>query len=282
MGIDLLAGTVYGTRAMIARSPRILVFDSGIGGLSVLREVRAAMPGATLVYAADDAGFPYGGWEEGALVARIAGIIDGLVAEHVPDGVVIACNTASTLVLPVLRARLDVPVVGTVPAIKPAAERTRSGLVSVLATPGTVARDYTRQLIAAHAGGVEVTLVGSRRLAAIAETRMRGGAVDPAEVEAEIRPCFVEHDGRRTDVVVLACTHYPFLTDLFQAVAPWPVAWIDPAAAIARRVRSVLVGEGEDVAAAAIPPPEGRAVFTSGRPVEPALARLLAAHGLHS
>jgi len=282
MGIDLLAGTVYGTRAMIARPPRILVFDSGIGGLSVLREVRAAMPSAALVYAADDAGFPYGGWEEGALVARIADIVDGLVAEHAPDGVVIACNTASTLVLPVLRARLDVPVVGTVPAIKPAAERTRTGLVSVLATPGTVARDYTRQLIAAHARGVEVTLVGSHRLAAIAEARMRGGAVDPAEVAAEIRPCFVEHDGRRTDVVVLACTHYPFLTDLFQAVAPWPVAWIDPAAAIARRVRSVLVGEGGAVAGDAIPPSDGRAVFTSGRPVEPALARLLAAHGLHS
>lgn len=269
---------------MSGRPPKVLVFDSGIGGLSVLREVALAMPGAELVYVADDAGFPYGRWEETALVAHVAALLDGLVAAHAPDGVVIACNTASTLVLPVLRARLSVPVVGTVPAIKPAAERTTSGLVSVLATPGTVARDYTRQLIDTHARGASVTLVGSMRLAALAEARMRGWPIDRTAVEAEIRPCFVSRDGRRTDVVVLACTHYPFLGDLFEQLAPWPVAWIDPAPAIARRTRDVLIGEDEARFDDKGPPRavRGEALFTSGNAPEPGLARLLAAHGLIS
>lgn len=291
MGIDLFAGTAYAARVMSGRPPKVLVFDSGVGGLSVLREVRRALPAAGLVYVADDAGFPYGALSETALVERVTSLMTRLVAEHAPDAVVIACNTASTLVLPGLRAALPVPVIGTVPAIKPAAERTTSGLVSVLATPGTVARDYTRALIAAHARGAEVTLVGSSRLAGLAEARLRGQAIDNSAVEREIAPCFVRRDGRRTDVVVLACTHYPFLTDLFERLAPWRVAFIDPAAAIARRVHTVLYGEeateafdDEDDAAEVAPPrraaPAGRAVFTSGRPPEPALAAALARHGL--
>jgi glutamate racemase len=289
MGIDLLAGAIYGSRMMSGRPPKVLVFDSGIGGLSVLREVRAAMPASPLVYVADDAGFPYGRWPEAALVGHVTALVERLAREHDPDGIVIACNTASTLVLPVLRAHLAIPVIGTVPAIKPAAERTTSGLVSVLATPGTVARDYTRQLVETHARGAEVNLVGSMRLAALAEARMRGFPVERTAIEAEIEPCFVAKGGRRTDVVVLACTHYPFLVDLFERLAPWPVAWIDPAEAIARRVRQVLLGEEEAreprrpaFGAASCGPPPGRAVFTSGRAPEPGLVRLLATHGLIS
>ncbi|MEJ1161022.1 glutamate racemase [Prosthecomicrobium sp. N25] len=256
--------------------PRLLVFDSGIGGLSVLAEIVAARPDARITYVADDAGFPYGAWEEGALVARILALMERLVAAHRPDLVVIACNTASTLVLGPLRARFDVPFVGTVPAIKPAAERTRTGLVSVLATPGTVRRDYTRALIDAFAREVAVTLVGSQHLAALAEAHMRGEAIDESRVAAEIGPCFVEAGGRRTDTVVLACTHYPFLLDVFRRIEPWPVTWIDPAPAIARRVVH-LVGRAPD----GHPPlAGGRAIFTSGRAQPAGLVALAARYGL--
>lgn len=257
-------------------SAPVLVFDSGIGGLTVLREARVLMPARRFVYVADDAGFPYGDWEERALAERIVGLFGRLLEEHRPQLVVIACNTASTIVLGDLRAAYpDTPFVGTVPAIKPAAERTRSGLVSVLGTPGTVARQYTRDLIASWAQKCHVRLVGSSRLAALAETYMRDGFVDEEAVRAEIAPCFVEKDGRRTDIVVLACTHYPFLVNRMRKTAPWPVDWIDPAEAIARRALSLLPGEreqqpdgGEDVA-----------IFTSGR-ADAAARRLVRGFGL--
>ena len=126
----------------------------------MLSHVAEAHAGAHLVYAADDAGFPYGRLSEEELVARVLSVMERLVARFHPDLAVIACNTASTLVLPALRARFAIPFVGTVPAIKPAAALTRSGLVSVLATPGTVARDYTRGLIQTYAGDCKVTQIG--------------------------------------------------------------------------------------------------------------------------
>jgi glutamate racemase len=252
----------------------VLVFDSGIGGLTVLREARVLMPGRRFVYVADDAGFPYGDWEEKALAARIVELFGGLLAEHRPAIVVVACNTASTIVLSDLRAAYPgTQFVGTVPAIKPAAERTASGLVSVLGTPGTVARQYTRDLIASWAQKCHVRLVGSGRLAALAEAYMREGFVDEDEVRAEIAPCFVEKDGRRTDIVVLACTHYPFLINRMRKTAPWPVDWIDPAEAIARRALSLLPTEQ-----AAEDSPDV-AIFTSGRTDE-ASRRLVRGFGL--
>src|SRR5262249_34996410 len=153
-----------------------------------------------------------------------------------PDLVVIACNTASTLALPALRARYTVPFVGTVPAIKPACAASHSKLVSVLGTEATVQREYTRKLIDDFAQGCAVTLVGAARLAAITEDALRGQPVDDAAVASEIAPCFIANGARRTDTVVLACTHYPLLLDRLVRLAPWPVAWIDPAPAIARRV----------------------------------------------
>lgn len=280
MGVDFLPAAVRRPRSA-SRAPKVLVFDSGIGGLTVSREIRRLMPSSEIVYVADDAGFPYGSWPEAALVDHLVALLAALVERHRPDGVVVACNTASTIALTVVREHVPVPVIGTVPAIKPAAERTSTGLVSVLATPGTVAREYTRGLVATHARGVEVTLVGSLRLATLAEARLRGGAVDAGAVESELRPCFVERDGRRTDVVVLACTHYPFLLDLFRRIAPWPVAWIDPGEAIARRTRAVLLGEErfEDLHEVE-DPGAGSAYFTSGHAPEPALVRVLARHGL--
>ena len=154
----------------------------------------------------------------------------------------IPCNTASTLALADLRdAYPGTPFVGTVPAIKPAAERTRSGLVSVLATPGTVKRAYTRDLIQSFAEPCHVRLVGSQNLARMAEAYIRGEARRGGRSLAEIAPCFVEMDGQRTDIVVLACTHYPFLANIFRRLAPWPVDWLDPAEAIARRAPSLAV-----------------------------------------
>lgn len=255
------------------RSPRVLVFDSGVGGLSVLREIRAARPDADLTYVADDAGFPYGDWEATALTARIVELAGRLIAEHAPDLFVVACNTAATLVLPSLRHGHTVPFVGTVPAIKPAAASTKSGMISVLATPGTVERDYTHALIDTYASHVDVTLVGSTRLARLAERFMAGETIADSDVLAEIRPCFKRKHGRRTDKVVLACTHYPFLVDHFRRLAPWEVDWIDPAPAVARRVVA-LIGPGEARIG------HGRAVFTSGRPPAPALARFMAGFGL--
>ncbi|MFN3498314.1 MAG: glutamate racemase, partial [Pannonibacter indicus] len=206
----------------------VLVFDSGIGGLTVLREARVLMPERSFVYVADDAGFPYGGWEEEALKARLISLFRDLLHRFDPEVAVVACNTAFTLAGADLRAAFPhMKFVGTVPAIKPAAERTRSGLVSVLATPGTVKRAYTRDLIQSFASQCHVRLVGSVNLASMAEAYIRGEGVDDEALTAEIRDCFYERQGARTDIVVLACTHYPFLANVFRRLAPWPVDWID-------------------------------------------------------
>ncbi|SMC80982.1 glutamate racemase [Rhizobium sp. RU36D] len=241
----------------------VLVFDSGIGGLTVLREARVLMPERGFIYVADDAGFPYGGWDEEPLKQRIVTLMGDLLERYRPEAVIVACNTAFTLVGADLRAAFHgVPFIGTVPAIKPAAERTRSGLVSVLATPGTVRRAYTRDLIQSFASQCHVRLVGSENLARMAEAYIRGDAVADADILAEIAPCFVEKDGLKTDIVVLACTHYPFLANVFRRLAPWPVDWLDPAEAIARQARRLVpASDMEDH-----PEEFDRAVFTSGRP----------------
>ncbi|SCB43591.1 glutamate racemase [Rhizobium multihospitium] len=254
----------------------ILVFDSGIGGLTVLREARVLMPERGFIYIADDAGFPYGGWEEQALKARIVDLFAKLLAQYDPEVCIIACNTAFTLVGADLRAAFpQMTFVGTVPAIKPAAERTRSGLVSVLATPGTVKRAYTRDLIQSFATQCHVRLVGSENLARLAEAYIRGDAVADEAVMTEIEQCFVDMDGRKTDIVVLACTHYPFMANIFRRLAPWPVDWIDPAEAIARRARSLV----PQVADAVHPDNFDFAVFTSGAPDFPT-RRLMQGFGL--
>jgi glutamate racemase len=251
---------------------RIVVFDSGVGGLSVAREIMKALPGVGIDYLGDSAVFPYGELDPDVLVRRVVGLMDVVLPELDPAALVVACNTASTLVLPPLRARFALPVVGTVPAIKPAAERSLSRLVSVLATPGTVKRDYTYDLIAKYGGDCAFTLVGSHKLAALAERAMAGGEVSDGAIFAEIEPCFVKaEDGRRTDSIVLACTHYPLLLERLRALAPWPVEWIDPAPAIARRVRTVTAGRGE----ATLGAPVHR--FRSTGPVPP--HRLTAAFG---
>jgi glutamate racemase len=241
----------------------ILVFDTGLGGLTVLREIVKLRPDAHYVYVADDAFFPYGQYSEDFVIARAVPLIGELITAHAPDLVVIACNTVSTLVMAHLRAAYAVPFVGTVPAIKPACARSVSKRVSVLGTKGTVKREYTQALIRDFAQGCAVTLVGSAKLASLAEAALSGETVSDQEIAAEIAPCFVAdtgHDTARTDTVVLACTHYPLLMDQLVALAPWPVDWIDPATAIARRVADLLGQSRGDLERAG-----AEMIFTSGR-----------------
>src|SRR3984893_18098894 len=171
--------------------PTILVFDSGLGGLTVLREVVKARPDAHYIYVADDAFFPYGHHGEEQIIARVVPMIGELIAAHTPNLIVIACNTISTLVMAHLREAYTVPFVGTVPAIKPACASSRTKRVSVLGTRGTVKREYTKALIRDFAQGCEVTLVGSMDLASLAEAALNGVEIGDRKIFAEIAPCFV-------------------------------------------------------------------------------------------
>lgn len=249
--------------------PTIVVFDSGLGGLTVYREAKKARPDAQYLYVADDAAFPYGSKTDDALIARVLAVMAGVIERVHPDLVVIACNTASTIALAPMRARFSVPFVGTVPAIKPACAASVTKRVSVLGTKATVGREYTRALIRAYADGADVTLVGSARLAPLAEAALAGEPVDEAVIRQEIAPCFVDDGKRRTDMIVLACTHFPLLLDRLQRLAPWPVTFMDPAPAIARRVLALLGP------AAGPPPAPPRFWHTSGRePPSPLRATL--------
>jgi len=258
----------------VSQPPTILVFDSGLGGLTVLREVVAARPDAHYVYVADDAFFPYGHHGEDEIIARVVPLVGELITAHQPDLVVIACNTASTLVMSHLRAAYTVPFVGTVPAIKPACASSASKLVTVFGTEATIKREYTRALIRDYAQGCAVTLVGSPRLTELAEAELKGELVSDDDVAAELVPCFLAIDGKRTDTIVLACTHYPLLLKRFEKVAPWPVNFIDPAPAIARRVLDLL-GAPTPVASAA----PVRFIFTSGMAPSAALQAALGRFG---
>ncbi len=244
---------------------RILIFDSGMGGLTVASAIRAELPEAELVYAADSAAFPYGAWREEPLVARIETVVARLIDEIEPDAVVIACNTASTLALPQLRSRHRLPFIGTVPAIKPAAAQTQSRIIGVLATPGTVGREYTQALIHTYAFHCRVILHGAPQLAERAEARLAGAAPDLAGIGREIAPVFRDIDGARTDVVVLGCTHYPLLLPELRTAAPWPVTFIDPAPAIARRTASVVAGLAPQGPGARPHPMPGLVCFTDRR-----------------
>ena len=245
-------------------TPNILLFDSGMGGLTVARAVRDSLPSAHLVYAADNAAFPYGAWQEAELVQRIVTVLGRLIVRVRPDIAVIACNTASTLALQALREAYSLPFVGTVPAIKPAAAQTKTNVIGVLATPGTVSREYTQSLIHTYAFHCKVILHGAKRLAEMAEHKLKGYPVDMEELRAEVAPVFRTRVGKRTDVVVLGCTHYPLLVKEIAEVAPWPVTYLDPAPAIARRVSDVLktlaLGPGGGGR-----PADGTVILTSAR-----------------
>jgi glutamate racemase len=217
---------------------RALIFDSGVGGLSVVRALRAAGADLIVDYLADTAWLPYGERPDEALRVRIPALLAALSAVAAPDIVVLACNTASTLALAETRAVLPVPVVGVVPAVKPAAAASRTGVIGLLATPATVGRAYTDRLIAEHAANMVVLRAGSADLVRCAEEALAGAAPDPGRIRKALEPLLDHPKGAAMDVLVLACTHFPLLRDALSQACPG-VALIDSSEAVARRVIAV-------------------------------------------
>lgn len=213
----------------------MLVMDSGLGGLSVVRELRAARPNFPLIYLADTAGFPYGNKPPETISARAQHLIKTLQKTRELSTIVLACNTLSTLCLESLRGALAYNFVGTVPAIKTAAEQSRSKRFTLLATPNTSHSAYSDDLIARFANGCVVDRAPAPNLARYAEALLLGEPVENARIAQEIAPAFAEDARGRTDSIVLGCTHYPLIVEALRAVAPWEVNWIDSGAAIARR-----------------------------------------------
>src|SRR5512147_1928261 len=207
------------TRIMESFAP-LLFFDSGVGGLSVLGPARQLLPTAPIVYAADSAGFPYGKRTEAELATRVPALLGRLVERFRPRLAVIACNTASTIALDHARAALDIPVVGTVPAIKPAAELSKSRVIGVLGTEATVRQPYVDDLAARFAADCTVIRHGSPELVELAEDKLAGDEISIEAVKAAARPMFDAANGDRIDTVVLACTHFPLLEDELRAAFP--------------------------------------------------------------
>jgi len=220
--------------------PHVLVFDSGVGGLSVFQEIAALRPDIRLTYAADNAAFPYGTKTESELVARVSSVIRVLTDRLQPDILVIACNTASTTALDAVRQFLSIPVIGVVPAIKPAAASSRARAIGLLGTNGTVASSYTRALIAQFAGDCRVVTCGAPELVEAAERKIQGMPSDIPAIRTVLARLFGAPYGDKIDTVVLGCTHFPLLRDELAQAAPHPVAWMDSGAAIARRVDTIL------------------------------------------
>ncbi len=217
-----------------------LVFDSGVGGLSVVEEIRRLVPAAHLDYVADDAFRPYGEKTAEALRARLPGLLRSLEILLSPDVIVIACNTASTAALDDIRAEVSCPVIGVVPAIKPAAQKSKTKTIAVLGTPRTIRLEYVDKLIEDFAKDCRVVLHGSTQLVALAEKQLAGGAIEISAVRDEIMPIF-KHTPT-PDIVVLACTHFPLLLEALKQAAPADVQWIDSGVAIAMRLKNVLAG----------------------------------------
>ena len=241
---------------MNAAAP-LLFFDSGVGGLSVLTPTRALLPNAPIVYAADNAAFPYGTRSEAEIAARVPALLGRLVERFRPRLAVIACNTASTIALDHVRAALDIPVVGTVPAIKVAAERSKTRVIGVLGTEATVRQPYVDDLAARFAADCVVIRHGSSDLVALAEAKLAGEPVMVDAVEAAIGPLFAKPFGSQIDVIVLACTHFPLLADEIAVAFPG-VALVDGGQGIARRIVHLTQRQPWPESA-----PPGIAIFTA-------------------
>jgi glutamate racemase len=264
----------------------ILVFDSGVGGLSVLGPIRALLPDIAVVYAADNAGFPYGTKTEAEIASRVPALLGRLVERYRPCLVVIACNTASTIALAPVRAALDLPVVGTVPAIKPAAEASHSRVIGVLGTAATVRQPYVDRLSAEFAAGCTVLRHGSSALVELAEAKLRGIAPDPAAIANELAGLLDQPGGDRLDTIALACTHFPLLALELAAAAPRPLTFVDGGRGIARRVAYLLSNTAPAANSTpahgrrAAPPASSRAVFTRPSADVDALRPALHSYGL--
>ncbi|MGB3721846.1 MAG: glutamate racemase [Pacificimonas sp.] len=254
----------------------ILIFDSGVGGLSVAKPVMQTLPHAPIVYAADNAGFPYGSKTEAEITARVPAMLGRLVERYRPRLAIIACNTASTIALAHVRAALDLPVVGTVPAIKPAAALTRSGVIGLLGTPATVRQHYVDDLEAKFARDCTVLRHGAPDLAAHAEAVLRGEDVPDAAFAAAMAGLLEQEGGDRMDVVALACTHFPLVADRLAKAGRREIAFVDGGEGIARRTAHWLAD------AEWSPEPQHRAVFTKADGSLDALRAGLAGYGFTS
>jgi glutamate racemase len=221
----------------------ILLFDSGVGGLSVLAELRKVLPQAPVIYAADLAGLPYGDKSEADIAARVCGLLGRMAERFQPRLICIACNTASTIALAMVRDVLEVPIVGTVPAIKPAAAMTRSGVIGLLGTAATIRQGYVDRLEAEFAADKRLLRFAAPELVTAAEAKLRGEAVDPAVYRRAADGLRSQPGGEAIDTVVLACTHFPLVADeLAEAFGP-DVRFVDGAAGIARRVAFLTQGQ---------------------------------------
>ena len=253
----------------------ILFFDSGVGGLSVLAPTRALLPHAPFVYVADSAGFPYGTKTEAEIAARVPALLGRLAERYRPRLIVIACNTASTIALGAVRSALDLPVVGTVPAIKPAAEASVTRAIGVLGTDATVRQPYVDDLAARFAADCLVLRHGSAELVALAEDALRGRTASPERYRAILAGLLDQPGGDRIDTIVNACTHFPLVADQLAAAAPHPLTFVDGSAGIARRIAYLT----QDHTWPDQPGP-GRAVFTGAGAADSALRPALARFGL--
>ncbi|HWU91708.1 MAG TPA: glutamate racemase [Sphingomicrobium sp.] len=251
----------------------ILFFDSGVGGLSVLGPTRALLPNAPIVYAADSAGFPYGRRSEAEIASRVPALLGRLVERFQPRLAVIACNTASTIALDHVRSALDLPVVGTVPAIKPAAEMSKSRVIGVLGTEATVRQPYVDDLAAKFASDCTILRHGSPELVELAEAKLAGETVTVEAVRNAVQPIFSAAGGERMDTMVLACTHFPLLGDELREAFP-AIRFIDGGPGIARRIAWLTRDQAWPDA-----PQPGLAVFT-GPPPASHLRDALARFGL--
>ncbi|AJQ96539.1 glutamate racemase [Gynuella sunshinyii] len=247
---------------------RVLVFDSGVGGLSIVAEIKKLVSGVDIFFAADNAAFPYGIREESFLVSRIQQVMMRLQSYCHADMIVVACNTASTAALGMLRSHFDIPVVGVVPAIKPAAEQSQTGKIGLLATPATIARPYTRKLIHDFASHCELRMIGSSRLVEIAEQKLRAETVNLAEIADILSPF---SDFQDMDRMVLACTHFPLLREEIQEVLGAGVVCVDSGGAIARRVLSLIQRQSLSDRKGHDPASLARVIFTREDHMQPYL-----------
>lgn len=252
----------------------ILFFDSGVGGLSIVGPARALLPTAPFVYAADSAGFPYGTKAEAEIAGRVPALLGRLAERYRPQLIVIACNTASTIALPAVRAALDLPVVGTVPAIRPAAALSVTRTIGVLGTDATVRQGYVDDLAARFAGDCTVLRHGSADLVAMAEAALHGEAVAPERYVRVLDGLFGQPGGERIDVIVNACTHFPLVEAELAAAAPRRLRFVDGGPGIARRIAHLTA---DAVWPEALD--DGIAVFTRLGEAEHRLAPALAARG---
>lgn len=245
MAIKLQEGNITSAAATPSKGrPTVLVFDSGVGGLSVYDELRQLMPDLHYLYAFDNVAFPYGEKSEEFIVHRVVDIVEAVTRRYPLALVVIACNSASTVTLPALRARFDFPVVGVVPAIKPAARLTRNGIVGLLATRGTVKRRYTHELVSRFASECKIEMLGSAELVELAEAKLKGKRVPVEEVRRILQPWLRMKEP--PDTVVLGCTHFPLLNEELQQVLPEGTRLVDSGAAIARRTAWLLENESPE------------------------------------